>query len=66
MGAEVQGYPARAQLCEGSRKGPSSRLYGHPGPTNRVPIRSRGATFPPSSEVQDAVDRSVQWNEGSR
>ena len=34
MRAEVQGHPTGAQPHEGSRKGPSFRLYGHPGATN--------------------------------
>ena len=34
MGAEVQGHPTGAQPHEGSRKGPSSKLYGYPGAAN--------------------------------
>ena len=64
-GNRGSGDPARAPPCEGSRKGPSPRLYGHPGPINRVPVHSRGAAFPPSNEVQDAANRSVRWNKGS-
>ena len=65
MGAEVQGHPTGAQPHEGSRKGSSFRLYGHPGVANLVPVYNRGTTFPPFNKVQDAANRSVQWNEGS-
>ena len=51
MGAEVQGHPTRAQPYEGSSKGSSSSLYGHPGATNRIPIHSRGAVLPSSDKV---------------
>ena len=46
MGAKVQGYPMRTQPHEGSSKGPSSSLYGHPGATNRIPIHSEVLHFP--------------------
>ena len=59
MGAEVQGHPTGAQPHEGSRKGPSFIFYGHPGAANLVLVHSRGATFPPSSKVQDVANRSV-------
>ena len=38
MGVKVQGHPTGAQPHEGSRKGLSSRIYGHPGAANRVPV----------------------------
>ena len=62
MGAEVQGHRTRNQPYEGSSEEPSSILHGRPGTTNRISIHCRGATLPPSSEVQNAVDRDVRWN----
>ena len=63
MGAEVRGHSARVQPHEGSSKGLSSSLYGHPGATNRIPIHSQGDALPSSGKVQNVVDRDVRHNE---
>ena len=59
MGAEVQGHPTRAQPHEGSGKGPSSSLHGHPGTTNRIPVHSRGVALSSSGKIQNAANRNV-------
>ena len=62
MGAKVQGHPARNQPHEGSGKRPNSSLHKRLGTTNRIPIHHRGAAFPPSGKVQNAIDRDVRWD----
>ena len=46
MGAEVQGHPTGTQPHEGSCKGPSSRLYGHPVQQTESPFAAEVLHFP--------------------
>ena len=65
MGVAFPRHPTRAQPHEGNYKRTSSSLHGWLGATNRIPVHGWGTTLPSPSEVQNASDRNIRWNERS-